>query len=983
MSIRLNKVTRDLNVGLTIIVDYLKSKGFIVDNNPNTKISEDLYLLIVNHFSKDFEFKSAAKQLVNEHAEKLQKKMLNLEIEKKVIDTISNVKPEIELISEKVTEVLESWEPPTKSNIKVIKTIDLDSLNISTRLKKKTQAEKRKERNSTPLEKDSVKPDLKETINYRQYQGEVKTFNCIYGFITTKKYGDVYFHKSNIENALDIELGDIVTFSLLKPQTTESRYQASDIKIVKKNYKIIIGQPKSIGIIEWYSNTSERGKIKYLNFEFLFTRNSLKFKSVDPKEIIDGKLCLFNFCYSLDTKKPLLAINVQIINCDKLEEDSISEIKESIRRLGYINDIEIYSFVKKILLQLNIDNIDNFEVTAFYKMNFWLDNVINRYDSSYLALQISKSESNKLLELVFSKISNLSEQSIIILELFRLIKNDAKLISKVEKWVNLCPYISIEIKSEFLNQIRKHQIEIFKKEIIWDNVSIFDFRILSTIDKISIIEKLISPLKTSPIKGEFIYSNLYDIIRKKGFNYINNNLNIFSDKCHDNIRELYQISRNACIGSNKYTEKILKIKKCIFEIHENEIYEFFKSKNENNLTDISLIIDFQLSQKLFGRVIDNETWDKICAFVTKSILIGSAKDHIEFNLGLSVLRKLDKNVITKYCDSNYREIHSTQKLRLWLYDLYGKFDYEAFYPYYYILNQAERRLFNKKAKLTMKVEIDQGLLKKKEPWKFEKIIKELNREIFVYSATWKSIWFDDKRIRICKDINSNFTDFFNWDFSEEQFNLFIDFLSRKKISPILVFLIKDEIIKIQGLEDIEEEIWKIQLLQETNLCSNHGSMIKMHGITKMPTNMILRSRCIQLLNRLQSNELAIAYVVEKSPNSINDPSNIYNKNYSILYSIKLNEIDIAVVWESLEVEKSKRTHVFKCSKIEYEKLLSEIELNISKELYVRSRLNGTTQDDFYYQKKLKYFTGINHDNSEYKIWEESLFEILPELKNLI
>ena len=39
MSIRLNKVTRDLNVGITTVVEFLQKKGYAIEANPNTKIS--------------------------------------------------------------------------------------------------------------------------------------------------------------------------------------------------------------------------------------------------------------------------------------------------------------------------------------------------------------------------------------------------------------------------------------------------------------------------------------------------------------------------------------------------------------------------------------------------------------------------------------------------------------------------------------------------------------------------------------------------------------------------------------------------------------------------------------------------------------------------------------------------------------------------------------------------------------------------------
>ena len=41
MTIRLNKVTRDLNVGIATVVEFLQKKGHTVEANPNTKISEE------------------------------------------------------------------------------------------------------------------------------------------------------------------------------------------------------------------------------------------------------------------------------------------------------------------------------------------------------------------------------------------------------------------------------------------------------------------------------------------------------------------------------------------------------------------------------------------------------------------------------------------------------------------------------------------------------------------------------------------------------------------------------------------------------------------------------------------------------------------------------------------------------------------------------------------------------------------------------
>ena len=57
MTIRLNKVTRNLNVGIATVVDFLQKKGYTIEANPNTKITDEQYAALVKEFSKDKDLK--------------------------------------------------------------------------------------------------------------------------------------------------------------------------------------------------------------------------------------------------------------------------------------------------------------------------------------------------------------------------------------------------------------------------------------------------------------------------------------------------------------------------------------------------------------------------------------------------------------------------------------------------------------------------------------------------------------------------------------------------------------------------------------------------------------------------------------------------------------------------------------------------------------------------------------------------------------
>ncbi len=57
MTIRLNKVTRDLNVGITTAVEFLQRKGFTVEANPNTRITDEQFEMLKKEFSTDKDLK--------------------------------------------------------------------------------------------------------------------------------------------------------------------------------------------------------------------------------------------------------------------------------------------------------------------------------------------------------------------------------------------------------------------------------------------------------------------------------------------------------------------------------------------------------------------------------------------------------------------------------------------------------------------------------------------------------------------------------------------------------------------------------------------------------------------------------------------------------------------------------------------------------------------------------------------------------------
>src|ERR1043165_3409276 len=64
---KLSKVAKDCNVSLHTIVDFLKSKGHVVEANPMTKLSHELYLLVADQYKLDIAKAQEAAKVTTEH----------------------------------------------------------------------------------------------------------------------------------------------------------------------------------------------------------------------------------------------------------------------------------------------------------------------------------------------------------------------------------------------------------------------------------------------------------------------------------------------------------------------------------------------------------------------------------------------------------------------------------------------------------------------------------------------------------------------------------------------------------------------------------------------------------------------------------------------------------------------------------------------------------------------------------------------------
>ncbi len=62
-SVRLSKAAREFNIGIATVLEFLNKKGFKLDRDPNAKLSQEMYTLLMNEFASEKHVKEEAKKI--------------------------------------------------------------------------------------------------------------------------------------------------------------------------------------------------------------------------------------------------------------------------------------------------------------------------------------------------------------------------------------------------------------------------------------------------------------------------------------------------------------------------------------------------------------------------------------------------------------------------------------------------------------------------------------------------------------------------------------------------------------------------------------------------------------------------------------------------------------------------------------------------------------------------------------------------------
>lgn len=117
MAVRLSKIAREFNVGLSTIVDFLHSKGIKISSDPNAKLTEEDYALVAKEFSSDSEVKKES-NLVDLKNTRKKKETVS-------IDDSGNVSTDKEATEENDEFISVKDEVKFENKIKIVDHIDL------------------------------------------------------------------------------------------------------------------------------------------------------------------------------------------------------------------------------------------------------------------------------------------------------------------------------------------------------------------------------------------------------------------------------------------------------------------------------------------------------------------------------------------------------------------------------------------------------------------------------------------------------------------------------------------------------------------------------------------------------------------------------------------------------------------------------------------------------------------------------------------
>ena len=214
---RLNKVLRDLNISLDRAVEYLADKGHEIESRPTTKISSEVYQVLLDGFQTDASKKAASKEVGVE--KRKEKEAIRAELEAK--------QEEKRIEDAKKEEVLKA--KAKKLEVKTVGKIDIDNLGKPAA---KKEVEVKPETPEVVVTPEVQATEVPEAVKEAPVAKEVEELKEVK---TVKPVSGVEKEASKIENKVEVKN------DATKVEEKAEEVTAENAEAIKTQYKKLDG----------------------------------------------------------------------------------------------------------------------------------------------------------------------------------------------------------------------------------------------------------------------------------------------------------------------------------------------------------------------------------------------------------------------------------------------------------------------------------------------------------------------------------------------------------------------------------------------------------------------------------------------------------------------------------------------------------------------------------------------------------------------
>lgn len=164
---RLREVAKEFNVGINTIVQFLEKKGVHIESNPNSRIDEDVYVVLFKEYATDIHLKKESEK-ININKTPVKPKAVTIE---QVSDHSADDEQEIRITDFTIQKVEET---STDSNDEILRSIPKKELKVVGKIDLEKSKKNKKTTSTTSTPKPNYNTDIEDKTEHVLENGKEK-----------------------------------------------------------------------------------------------------------------------------------------------------------------------------------------------------------------------------------------------------------------------------------------------------------------------------------------------------------------------------------------------------------------------------------------------------------------------------------------------------------------------------------------------------------------------------------------------------------------------------------------------------------------------------------------------------------------------------------------------------------------------------------------------------------------------------------------